>query len=86
MPGVWRLGGQSEVREDLAHHDVVGELCDEEAGAAEVWAGVDVDGKDAPPDLAHVERDERERADVLCALCEPGAKAAFEWAAGTGAR
>ncbi len=30
----WRLGGQSEVREDLTHDDGVGELCDQATWAA----------------------------------------------------
>jgi hypothetical protein len=45
--GAWRLGGQSEVREDLAHDDRIGELRDEAAWAATVRAGQEVEGEDA---------------------------------------
>ena len=49
--GPWRFGGQSEVAEDLAHDDGVGELCDQAAGAAAMRAGQHVDGEHAPQEL-----------------------------------
>ncbi len=49
--GPWRLGGQSEMREYLAHDDRIGELCDEAAWAAAVRAGEDVDGEHSPQEL-----------------------------------
>lgn len=45
--GPWRLGGQSELGEDLANDDWGCELCDEAALTAAVRAGKDVDSEDA---------------------------------------
>ena len=49
--GPWRFGGQSEVAEDPAHDDGVGELCDQAAVAAAMRAGQHVDGEDATEEL-----------------------------------
>ena len=40
---MWRLGRLAERREDLAHDDGVGQLCDEAAGSAAVRADEHVD-------------------------------------------
>jgi hypothetical protein len=65
------------MREDLAHDDEVCELCDEASGSSAVRTRQHVEREDTSQELsAHVERDERERAEVLCAVGELGAKAA----------
>jgi hypothetical protein len=46
------LGGQSEVADDPAHDDEVGELCDPAAGVAAMRAVQRVDGEDPVFDAA----------------------------------
>jgi hypothetical protein len=49
--GLWRLGGKSEVREDLAHDDWVGERCERESRSSELRSGQRVEGDDASQEL-----------------------------------
>ncbi len=49
--GPWRLGGQSEVAEDPAHDDGVGELCDQAARATALRTGENVEREDAPQQI-----------------------------------